>query len=313
MQREMESLRSHIGELLNKVENENVIVMDADLAKSTTTADFRDKNPNRFVECGISETSAMGIASGLAMEGKIPIYVNFSIFLIGSAYTQLRQACYANLNIKLIGTHPGLDDGPDGASHHANEDIALSRVLPNLKILIPSSIKELKECIDLAVKFNGPVFIRCSRDLVPVISNRKPYEVKFGKFETIYDDGDDITIICEGTAATVGLDSFEKLKDKGYMSKLINISSIKPVDKEGIIKLALNSKLMITIENHTILGGLGGLVAEVLSEMPKHAPLIRIGVNDIFTESGNINEIKEKYGISASRVLERVDKILNYI
>ncbi|MBM6837592.1 transketolase, partial [Clostridium saudiense] len=224
------SPRDKIGEILCEYgEDKRIYVLDSDLAKSTTSVKFREKYPERFVECGISEQSAMSIATGLAIEGKIPFYVNFAILATGTAWTQLRQACYSNSNIKIIGTHPGMDDGPDGASHHANEDIALTRSIPNLKVLIPSSIEELKNAIELAIKYEGPVYIRAARDVVPVLDITHD-KVEFGKAEVVKDDGNDLALIYEGTAALCVMEAYEELKKEGYRCKLINISSIKPID-----------------------------------------------------------------------------------
>lgn len=305
MNYKMISLRDYVGDVLVEANHPNIVVLDSDLAKSTTSVKFQQAHPERFVECGISETSAMSIASGLAMEYKIPFVVNFSMFLTGSAWTQLRQACYANLNVKLIGTHPGMDDGPDGASHHANEDIALARVLPNLRVLTPDSLSELRSAVQLALEYNGPVFIRCSRDVVPVIAASETHCMAWGKANVVFDEGDDLAIIYEGTAAAAALEGFDMLRSKGYLCKLVAMGSIKPIDKECIIQLAKIVKGIVTVENHTILGGLGGAVAEVLSELSAHAPLMRVGVNDVFTESGGIKQVKEKYGLSGANIMQK--------
>lgn len=304
------SLRDKVGDVLNELDNGNIFVIDSDLAKSTTSAKFRDEHPERFVECGISEASAMSIASGLAMEGKIAFYVNFSIFLTGTAWTQLRQACYGNLNVKLIGTHPGMDDGPDGASHHSNEDIALSRVLPNLKVLVPASLEELKDCVEIAINHNGPVFIRCSRDVVPVLEDVKHEKTELGKAKITHDSGNDVALIYEGTAALIAVEAYDALKEKGIGCKLVNISSIKPIDSEMICKIAKEVKGMVTIENHTVIGGLGGAVAEVLSTLKTHPRLERVGVEDVFTESGKISDVKAKYGLNVNHVIDMVNKAL---
>ncbi|MFV0381650.1 MAG: transketolase family protein [Breznakia sp.] len=306
MRYESESLRNHVGEILNEIHCEQLVVIDCDLAKSTTSAMYRDAHPEHFIECGISETSAMSIASGLAMEGKKPVYVNFSMFLIGSAWTQLRQACYANLNITLIGTHPGMDDGPDGASHHANEDISLSRVLPNMRVLVPSSLAELHACMKLAIAYEGPVFIRCSRDVVAKIPDRNEYVSAFGRLDLVHDEGNDIMIIFEGTASLCAMETYAKLKDEGYHCKVVNALSIKPFDKSKFLKLSSSSKLIVSIENHSVISGLGGIVAENLSALDQHPKLLRIGVEDVFTESGKIANLKAKYGLDANKIMERI-------
>lgn len=304
------SPRDKIGEILCEFgDNERIYVLDSDLAKSTTSIKFGEKYPDRFVECGISEQSAMSIATGLAIENKIPFYVNFAILATGTAWTQLRQACYSNANIKVISTHPGMDDGPDGASHHANEDIAITRSIPNLKILVPSSIEELREAIALAIKYEGPVYIRTARDVVPVL-DIKHHPVEFGKADIIIDEGNDLALIYEGTAALCALEAYEELKTNGYKCKVINILSIKPIDTEMIDKLVKEVKGIVTIENHSVIGGLGGAVAEVLSKYSSHPKLGMVGVEDVFTESGNISDVKKKYGLNNENVINKCKEVL---
>ena len=231
-------LRDKIGEFLCQfAENDNrIYVIDSDLAKSTKTLIFKDKYPNRFIQAGIAEASAVSIADGLAAEGQIPFYVNFATFVTGTAWTQVRQSAYANSNVKLIGTYVGMDNGPDGASHHANEDIALMRMIPNMKILVPSNVKELKQAIKIAIDYDGPVYIRATRDVVPDVELEKDAEV--GKSIIVEDDGNDFALIYEGTTASLAYKSFEVLKEKGYKGKLINIFSIKPIDENLINDLA---------------------------------------------------------------------------
>lgn len=309
MDNKLISLRDKVGDILCEFsDNEDIFVIDSDLAKSTTSAKFRDKCPDRFVECGISEQSAVSIATGLATEGKIPFYVNFAILATGTAWTQLRQACYSGSNVKIIGTHPGMDDGPDGASHHANEDIALTRSIPNIKVLVPSSIKELRDSIKLSIEHNGPVYIRVARDVVPDMDIEYP-NVEFGKANMVYDDGNDVALIYEGTATLQAIEAYEELRDRGYKCKVINISSIKPIDEKLIAQIKDSVDNIITIENHSIIGGLGGAVAEELSKYKSHAPLKRVGVEDIFTESGKTLELKAKYGLCKENIVNIVQSM----
>ncbi len=313
MNEQMISLRDYVGKKLCELGgDERIFVLDSDLAKSTTTIDFSKKYPKRFIELGIAEQSAMSIASGLAMEGKIPFYVNFSIFLTGTAWTQLRQACYANLNVKLIGTHPGMDNGPDGASHHANEDIACARVIPNLKVLVPSSLEELEETIQIAVSHKGPIYIRTARDIIPILEDVPSQESRLGKSKVLYDDGNDVAIIFEGTAAKIAYEAYEALKEQGLGCKLINIFSIKPLDKELMNKIADTVKGIVTIENHSVIGGLGSTMAEVLSARRTHPKLSMIGVQDCFTESGKTFQVKNKYGLNVSNVISHVKSVIEY-
>ena len=238
-------LRDKIGEFLCEfAENDNrIYVIDSDLAKSTKTLIFKDKYPNRFIQAGIAEASAVSIAEGLAAEGQIPFYVNFATFVTGTAWTQVRQSAYANSNVKLIGTYVGMDNGPDGASHHANEDIALMRMIPNIKIVVPSNIKELKQAIKIAIQCDGPVYIRATRDVVPDVELEQDAET--GKSIIVEDNGNDFALIYEGTTAKLAYESFEKLKEKGYNGKLVNIFSIKPID----IKLINNDKMKTLIQS----------------------------------------------------------------
>lgn len=310
MEQEMICLRDKIGELLCEfAQNDNrIYVIDSDLAKSTKTLEFEKAFPERFVETGIAETSAMSIAAGLASEGQIPFYVNFAIFVAGTAWTQLRQAAYANLNVKMIGTYSGMDNGKDGASHHANEDLALVRSIPNVKVLVPSNLKEMKEAIKIAIDYNGPVYIRVARDNVPNVSFTT--DAKMGKSNIVEDLGNDFALIYEGTSASIAYKSFEALKQKGYKGKLVNIFSVKPLDVELINKLAREVKGIVTIENHSVIGGLGSAIAEVLAQKTNHASVRYVGVQDVFTESGSATEVKEKYGLNVENIVAKVEDVM---
>lgn len=298
------TLRELVGNVLVEAQKKhgNLYVIDSDLAKSTTTDKFEAAFPEHFVETGIAEQNAMSIAAGIAAEGKIPFYVNFAIFVSGTCWTQLRQICYANLNVKMIATHPGMDGGFDGATHHANEDLALMRVIPNLKVLVPSSPDELKEAVEIAIRHQGPVYIRCVRDSVPNLPAGE--QAQLGKAVTVEDLGNDFAMIYEGSATDLAYKSFAACKEKGVNGKLINIFSVKPVDRELIRSVAGTVKKIVTIENHSVAGGLGSLVAETVCDMEKHAPILRVGVEDVFTESGPSGQLKEKYGLSVKHVME---------
>ena len=307
MNYEMIELRKKVGEILCEYgeKDSRIYVLDSDLEKSTTSIKFKEKFPERFIETGIAETSAMSIATGIALEGQIPFYVNFATFISGTAWTQLRQAAYANANVKMIATHPGMDNGPDGASHHANEDIAIVRTIPNVKILVPSNVDELRKAIQIAINCDGPVYIRCARDVVPNVELNK--DVQVGKAVVVEDNGDDFAIIYEGTATTISYEGFEYLKNKGYKGKLINIFSIKPIDNELIKKIANEVKVIVTVENHSVIGGLGGSIAEILAQMPHHAILKMVGVKDVFTESGRAIDVKNKYGVTAENIIKNIE------
>ena len=304
-------LRDKIGEFLCEFakNDSRIYCLDSDLAKSLKTVKFAEEFPERFIETGIAEASAMSIAAGLASEGQIPFYVNFAIFVAGTAWTQLRQAAYANLNVKMIGSYAGMDNGKDGASHHANEDLALVRSIPNVKVLVPSNVKEMKEAIKIAIEYNGPVYIRVARDNVPDVEfNTNP---QIGKSNIVEDMGNDFALIYEGTSASIAYKGFEALKQKGYKGKLVNIFSVKPLDEVLINKLAREVKCIVTIENHSVIGGLGGAISEVLAQMPNHAPIRYIGVEDVFTESGTATEVKEKYGLNVDNIISKVEETIN--
>jgi len=310
MEQEMICLRDKIGEYLCEFarNDERIYVLDSDLAKSLKTLQFAEQYPDRFIETGIAEASAMSIASGIASEGQIPFYVNFAIFVAGTAWTQLRQAAYANLNIKMIASYAGMDNGKDGASHHANEDLTLVRSIPNVKVLVPSNVKEMREAIKIAIEYNGPVYIRVTRDNVPNVEFDTNAQI--GKANIVENLGNDFALIYEGTSASVAYKSFEVLKEKGYKGKLVNIFSVKPLDIELINKLSNEVKGIVTIENHSIIGGLGSCIAEVLAQQSNHAPISYVGVQDVFTESGTATEVKEKYGLSVENVIKKVEQII---
>lgn len=311
MEQEMICLRDKIGEFLCEFaqNNEKIYVIDSDLAKSTKTLQFQQEFPKRFVEAGISEASAVSIATGLASEGQIPFYVNFAIFVAGTAWTQFRQAAYANSNIKMIGTYAGMDNGKDGASHHANEDIALVRAIPNVKILVPSNVKEMKEAIQIAIEYNGPVYIRIARDNVPNVEYME--NAQMGKSITIEDNGNDFAMIYEGTSAKIAYEGYNALKEKGYKGKLINIFSIKPLDTDMIKDISAKVRCILTLENHSIIGGIGSAISEQLAQMPVHAPIRFIGVEDVFTESGTATEVKEKYGLNVNNIISKFENAIN--
>jgi len=310
MEQEMICLRDKIGEMLCEFakDDNRIYVLDSDLAKSLKTVEFAKEFPERFVETGIAEASAMSIAAGLASEGQIPFYVNFAIFVAGTAWTQLRQAAYANLNVKMIGSYAGMDNGKDGASHHANEDLALVRSIPNVKVLVPSNAKEMKEAIKIAIEYEGPVYIRVARDNVPNVEFKNNAQV--GKSNIVEDLGNDFALIYEGTSASIAYKGFEALKEKGYKGKLVNIFSIKPLDVDLINKLASEVKGIVTIENHSVIGGLGGAIAEVLAQRPTHPPVAYVGVEDVFTESGSATEVKEKYGLNVENIVAKVESTM---
>ena len=298
------SLRDYVGKTLNKLYTPRMYVLDGDLSGATRTEHFRKEHPDRFIECGISETSGVSIATGLAMEGMLPFYVNFAIFCTGSAWTQVRMACYAQANLKLLSTHPGMDNGPDGASHHGNEDIALMRTLPNMRIFVPQSPEELEQAVQLAIDTEGPCYIRCSRDVVPVLEENLSAGQPFGGAKLIQDTGSDFSIVYEGSALMAAKGGIDMLAGQGLGGRLIQVQTIKPFPDDELFALVRNTKKIVTVENHTVIGGLGGAVAEMLAAHSSHPPLARVGVHDEFTQSGPTAQVKERYGLSARHVAE---------
>ncbi|MFA1283560.1 transketolase family protein [Citrobacter telavivensis] len=304
----MRAPRDEIGNALLALKDKGypVVVIDSDLASSTRTDQFQKSWPDAFFEMGIAEGSAMSFATGQALEGNIPFYVNFAMFVTGTAWTQLRQACYAKANIKLVGSHPGMDDGPDGASHHALEDLALTRVLPGITILTPADAEEVEAAFEQAANIHGPVYIRVAREPMPV--RDKSAVPRVTDIDAVEDSGNDFAILYEGTVLEQASAGYEQLHSTGKRGKLIHVATLKPFNRQRFLQLIAGCPQIVTIENHTITGGLGGQVAEVLAEEGLGTTLIRLGTQDTFTESGNSRQLKEKYGISASAVYNALSK-----
>ncbi len=260
-------------------EKENLVVLDADLAAATKTATFKKAFPERHIDCGIAEANMMGIAAGLATCGKVPFASTFAMFAAGRAFEQVRNSIgYPHLNVKIGATHAGISVGEDGASHQCNEDIALMRTIPGMTIINPSDDVEAKAAVRAAYEIDGPVYMRFGRLAVPVINDNADYKFEVGK-GVLLKDGSDITILATGLEVGESLKAAEKLEADGVSVRVINIHTIKPIDKEIIIKAAKETKKLFTAEEHSIIGGLGGAVAEVLAE-EYPAPLYRIGVRD---------------------------------
>lgn len=294
----MKAPRDEIGQALIALKQKGypIVAIDSDLASSTRTDQFAAVYPDAFFEMGIAEGSAMSFAIGQALEGNIPFYVNFAMFITGTAWTQLRQACYAKANIKLVGSHPGMDDGPDGASHHALEDLALTRVLPGLTILTPGDAEEVAEAFEQAVNINGPVYVRVAREPMPV--RDKSVVPRVSDIAAIANSGNDFAIVFEGTVLEQATDGYEKLLASGKKGKLIHVATLKPFNQQAFFTLIEGCPVIASLENHTVNGGLGGQIAETLAQVAHPARLTRLGTQDTFTESGNSRQLKAKYGIS---------------
>lgn len=304
----MKAPRDEIGHALISLKNKGypIVVIDSDLASSTRTDQFQAEFPEAFFEMGIAEGSAMSFAVGQALEGNIAFYVNFAMFVTGTAWTQLRQACYAKANIKLVGSHPGMDDGPDGASHHALEDLALTRVLPGITILTPADAEEVEAAFEQAANIKGPVYIRIAREPMPV--RDKSQVPRVTDIAAVRNNGNDFAILYEGTVLEQASDGFEQLEASGRHGKLIHVACLKPFNSEAFLQLVGSCPLIATLENHTINGGLGGQIAEAMADVGSGARLIRLGTQDTFTESGNSRQLKAKYGISGEALFKALSE-----
>lgn len=306
----MIATRDAYGEALKELGgiNKDIVVLDADLSGSTKTSVFAKEYPTRFFNVGIAEQNLMGTAAGLSTAGKIPFASTFAMFATGRGFEIIRNSiCYPKLNVKIAATHAGLTVGEDGATHQALEDISLMRSLPNMVVLSPADAIETKQCIVKAAEHNGPVYIRLGRAKVPVIFDES-YIFEIGKGVELR-EGTDITIIATGVMVEKALLAGEKLAEEGISARIINMASIKPIDEDIIIKAAKETKGIVTVEEHSIIGGLGSAVAEVVSEKYP-TRVIRVGTMDTFGESGDGNLLLEKYGLNVDNIVEKAKAIL---
>ena len=285
--------------------HDDVVVLDADLAAATKTATFKKAFPERHIDCGIAEANMMGIAAGLSTCGKVPYASTFAMFAAGRAFEQVRNSIgYPHLNVKIGATHAGISVGEDGASHQCNEDIALMRTIPGMTIINPADDIEAKAAVMAAYEIDGPVYMRFGRLAVPVINDNPDYKFEVGK-GVLLKDGSDITILATGLEVGESLAAAEKLEAEGVSARVINIHTIKPIDKDIVIKASKETKKLFTVEEHSIIGGLGSAVAEVLAE-ENPTPLYRIGVRDTFGESGPAVELLHKYKLDAEGIYEQI-------
>lgn len=288
--------------------NDNVVVLDADLAKATKTEVFKKSFPDRFFDMGIAEADMIGTAAGFATCGKIPFASSFAVFAVGRAYDQVRNSvAYPSLNVKIAATHAGITVGEDGATHQAIEDIALMRVLPNMTVINPCDEVSTKWAIFEAAKINGPVYVRLGRSKVPdVYEVNEEFELGKGK---VVRDGNDVTVIATGIMVSEAIKAHEVLKDEGISVRVIDIHTIKPIDKDIIIKAAMETKGIVTAEEHSIIGGLGGAVSEVVSENYP-TKVLRVGVNDKFGKSGSASSLLKEYGLTADEIISKIRSII---
>ena len=290
-------------------QDDRIVVLDADLAAATKTSTFKKAYPKRFIDCGIAEGNMMGVAAGLACAGKIPFASSFAMFAAGRAFEQVRNSIgYPHLNVKIGATHAGISVGEDGATHQCNEDIALMRTIPGMTIINPADDVEARAAVKAACAHNGPVYMRFGRLAVPVINDSPDYSFELGKGITLK-DGKDLTIIATGLCVSYALEAARRLARDGINARVINIHTIKPLDKDLIIKSARKTGKVVTAEEHTIIGGLGGAVCEALCE-DYPVPVCRIGINDVFGESGSAGALLVKYGLDGDGVYRRVKEFL---
>ncbi len=288
--------------------NPNIIVLDADLAGATKTDIFKKAYPERFFDCGIAEGNMMGIAAGLSTTGLIPFASTFAMFAAGRGYEQIRNSIgYPHLNVKIAATHGGISVGEDGASHQCLEDLALMRVIPGMVVMCPSDDIEAKACVKAAAEYVGPVYIRFGRSATPVI-NPEDYHFEIGKGHVLK-EGKDVSIIANGLCVSSALEAAELLKNDGIDAEVINICTIKPLDEELVVASAKKTGKVVTAEEHSIIGGLGGAVAECLSEKCP-TPMLRIGVRDRFGESGPASELIHKYELDGEGIYKQVKAFL---
>ncbi len=283
----------------------DLVVLDADLAGATKTGVFKKAFPDRHIDCGIAEGNMMTVAAGLAAAGKVPFASTFAMFAAGRAFEQVRNSIgYPHLNVKIGATHAGISVGEDGASHQCNEDIALMRTIPGMTVINPADDVEAKAAVKAAIEYEGPVYLRFGRLAVPVINDPASYRFEIGKGITMR-EGKDVTIIATGLEVSESLEAAKLLEADGISAEVINIHTIKPLDTELVVAAAKKTGKVVTVEEHSIIGGLGGAVAEVLAEQAP-TKMLRIGVNDTFGESGPAKALIEKYGLDAKSIYEKV-------
>ena len=286
-------------------EYENLVVLDADLAAATKTGIFKKAFPDRHIDCGIAECNMMGIAAGLATTGKIPFASSFAMFAAGRAFEQVRNSIgYPKLNVKIGATHAGISVGEDGATHQCNEDIALMRTIPGMVVINPADDVEAKAAVRAAIEHEGPVYLRFGRLAVPVINDTPDYKFELGK-GVVLREGKDVTIIATGLPVSECLAAADKLAADGIDAKVINIHTIKPLDEDLVVKAAKETGKVVTVEEHSVIGGLGSAVCDVLSEKCP-TQVMKIGINDTFGESGPAVELINKYGLDADSIYEKV-------
>lgn len=287
----------------------NLVVLDADLAAATKTGVFQKAYPERHIDCGIAEANMVGVAAGLAATGMIPFVSSFAMFIAGRAFEQIRNSIgYPHLNVKIGASHAGITVGEDGATHQCNEDIALMRVIPDMVVMCPADTIEAEAAVKAAVEHDGPVYLRFGRAACPVIHDRADYQFEMGKGE-ILREGTDVTIVATGICVGGALDAADMLEQDGISAEVINICTIKPLDEELVAASAKKTGKVVTAEEHSVIGGLGSAVCDALCKM-NPVPVCKIGIQDVFGESGPAEELVEKYGLDGAGIYKTVKEFI---
>ena len=286
-------------------ENPDIVVLDADLAAATKTGVFKKEFPERHIDCGIAECNMVGIGAGLAAAGMIPFVSSFAMFAAGRAFEQVRNSVgYPHLNVKIGATHGGISVGEDGATHQCCEDIALMRTIPGMTVIVPSDDVEAKAAVKAAAEMEGPVYMRFGRLAVPVINDIADYKFEIGK-GTVLKEGADVAIIANGLCVAEALEAAKKLEADGINAKVINMATVKPLDEELVLEAAKETGKVVTVEEHSVIGGLGSAVCDVLSEkLP--TPVLKIGINDVFGHSGPAVELIKEFGLDGDSIAKKV-------
>ena len=289
-------------------EHEDLVVLDADLAEATKTGMFKKVFPERHIDCGIAECNMIGVAAGIAATGKVPFASSFAMFAAGRAFEQVRNSVgYPKLNVKIGATHAGISVGEDGATHQCNEDIALMRTIPGMTVIVPSDDIEAKAAVKAAAAMEGPVYMRFGRLAVPVI-NDEDYKFEIGK-GNVLKEGTDVAIIANGLCVAESLEAAKKLEAEGINAQVINMATVKPLDTELVLKAAKETGKVVTVEEHSVIGGLGSAVCDVLSEQLP-TPVLKIGVNDVFGHSGPAVELIKEFGLDGDSIAAKVKEFV---
>lgn len=290
-------------------EHEDLVVLDADLALATKTCLFRDEFPNRHIDCGIAEANMISVAAGIATTGVVPFASSFAMFAAGRAFEQIRNSVgYPHLNVKIAATHAGISVGEDGATHQCNEDIALMRTIPGMVVINPSDDVEARAAVKAAYEYKGPVYLRFGRLAVPVIYDEN-YKFEMGKAEVLQ-KGRDVTIMATGLCVSQALDAAKQLEADGIAAEVINVHTIKPLDEGTLIESAKKTGRVVTVEEHSVIGGLGSAVSDLMAKT-LYAKVMKIGIQDTYGESGPALELIKKYGLDADSIYKKVKKFLD--